>query len=505
MRTRGAKPRSPPLIVLARALLQRVIMLQRFNASTRAAVTAVALFTSVSLVFGQTKIVAPENKYQVEEDVKAGREAAREVEQQLPILRDDGVDGYVERVGQRLVENIPSEFQHSQFRYSFDVVNVSDLNAFALPGGPMFINRGMLQAAKNEGEVAGVLAHEISHVALRHGTAQAGKATPYQVGSILGQIAGAILGGVAGQVLSIGSQVIPGTLFLRYGRDYERQADLLGAQIMARSGYDPRDMANMFQTIQAKGGGSGGPEWLSSHPNPANRYDAINKESAQLRVTNPVRSTAEFTQLRSRLQRMSPAPTTEQVMKQGGGGNQRTGRDTGYPAGQVGQVEPPSGRYQTFDGGNLFRLAVPSNWRELQGDNSVTFAPEGGYGEYQGQNVFTHGLQVGMEQINARNLREGTSQLIQGLAQSNPSLQQSGNFSNITVGGRPGLATVLTNVSDVTRQQERIALYTTQLQDGSLFFVVGVAPAREFNAYRQIFNRSVQSLQLNDGARNSRF
>ncbi len=137
--------------------------------------------------------------------MKAGREAAREVEQQLPILRDDGVDDYVERVGQRLAQAIPAEFQHREFRYSFDVVNVSDLNAFALPGGPMYINRGMMQAAKNEGEVAGVLAHEISHVALRHGTAQAGKATPYQVGSILGQIAGAILGGVAGQAISLGS------------------------------------------------------------------------------------------------------------------------------------------------------------------------------------------------------------------------------------------------------------------------------------------------------------
>ncbi len=254
--------------------------------TTRATATVVALFTSVSLVFGQTKIVAPENKYSVQEDVKAGREAAGQVEEQLPILRDDGVDDYVERVGARLVESIPSEFRHSEFRYTFDVVNISDINAFALPGGPMFVNRGMLEAAKNEGEVAGVLAHEISHVALRHGTAQAGKATPYQVGSILGQIAGAIIGGVAGQAVSLGSQFGFGTAFLKYGREYERQADLLGAQIMARAGYDPRDMANMFQTIQAKGG-NGGPEWMSSHPNPSNRYQAINQEAAQLRVTNP--------------------------------------------------------------------------------------------------------------------------------------------------------------------------------------------------------------------------
>jgi beta-barrel assembly-enhancing protease len=480
-------------------------MAQRLNRhpSTRAAAAAVALFTSVSLVFGQTKIVAPDNKYKVEEDVKAGREAAQEVAKQLPMLRDDGVDDYVERVGQRLVQNIPNEFRHSEFRYTFDVVNVSDLNAFALPGGPMYINRGMLEAAKNEGEVAGVLAHEISHVALRHGTAQAGKATPYQVGSILGQIAGAIIGGVAGQVLSIGSQVIPGTVFLKYGREYERQSDTLGAQIMARAGYDPRDMANMFQTLQAKGGG-GGIEWFSSHPNPGDRFQAITKEAALLRVSNPVRNTAEFTQVRSRLQRMAKAPTTEQVMKQGGG-NQRTSRDTGYPSGQVGQVEAPSGRYETFDGGDLFRIAVPSNWRELQGNNTVTFAPEGGYGDYQGQSVFTHGLQVGMEGSNARDLRTGTNQLVQALAQSNPQLRQSGTYTNITVAGRAGLATVLTNVSDVTRAQERIALYTTRLTDGSLFFVVGVAPASEFNGYRQIFNRSVQSLQLNDGNRNSRF
>src|SRR5688572_31903948 len=251
-------------------------MLQSFNqhASTRVAATAVALLTSVSLVFGQTKIVAPENNYKIEEDVKAGREAAREVEQQLPIMRDDGVDDYVERIGARLVQAIPAEFQHREFRYEFDVVNVSDLNAFALPGGPMYINRGMLEAAKNEGEVAGVLAHEISHVALRHGTAQAGKATKYQVGSIIGQIAGAVLGGTLGQVISLGSQFGFGTAFLKYGREYERQADLLGAQIMARAGYDPRDMASMFETIQSRSG-NGGPEWLSSHPNPSNRRQAI--------------------------------------------------------------------------------------------------------------------------------------------------------------------------------------------------------------------------------------
>ena len=205
---------------------------------------------------------------------------------------------------------IPNEFQHPEFRYSFDVVNVSDLNAFALPGGPMYINRGMLEAAKNEGEVAGVLAHEISHVALRHGTAQAGKATPYQVGSILGQIAGAIIGGVAGQAISLGSQFSFGTAFLRYGREYERQADIAGCPDHGARGLRPARHGEHVPDHPVQRGRNGGPEWMSGHPNPGNRYEAISKEAAQLRVTNPVRNTAEFTQVKSRLQRMAKAPTT---------------------------------------------------------------------------------------------------------------------------------------------------------------------------------------------------
>ena len=134
-----------------------------------------------------------------------------------------------------------------------------------------------------------------------------------------------------------------------------------------------------------------------------------------------------------------------------------------YPAGSRRTSRPPSVRYETFDGGNLFRVAVPSNWQELQGTNSVTFAPEGGYGEYRGQSVFTHGLQVGMEaSTNARDLRTATTQLMQGLAQSNPSLRQAGGFSNINVAGRPGLATVLTNVSR-SRAKRSGSRYHTRL------------------------------------------
>ncbi len=198
------------------------------------------------------------------------------------MVRDRRTESYVRGIGERLVAAIPGRLRQPAFRYSFQVVDRKDINAFALPGGPIYVNRGMLDAARNEGEVAGVIAHEISHVVLRHGTAQATKGTPFQFGALAGQILGSIVGGRTGLAIAQGSQIGLGTYFMKYSREYEREADLLGAQIMAGAGYDPRDMANMFQTI-ARRSGNGGPEWLSDHPSPSNRYAAINREAELLR------------------------------------------------------------------------------------------------------------------------------------------------------------------------------------------------------------------------------
>src|SRR5437867_12232406 len=244
--------------------------MKSFPLKSRSASVAVALALSSTLVAAQTQITAPNNSYTPAQDVELGQKAAAEARQQLPVMRDDEVTSYVENLGRRLVAAIPSELQHPEFRYTFEVVNVKEINAFALPGGPMFVNRGMIDAASNEGEVAGVMAHELSHVILRHGTAQASKATKYEIGQLAGAVIGAIIGGTVGSVVAQGTQFGLGTAFLRFGREFVQQADIQGAQIMARAGYDPRDMANMFKTIQERSG-SGGPQWLSDHPNPGNR------------------------------------------------------------------------------------------------------------------------------------------------------------------------------------------------------------------------------------------
>ena len=282
--------------------------------TNRLAATGCVALLAASLVSAQTQVTPPENDYSPADDVKVGREAAAEVREQLPMLRDEAVTSYVREVGRRLVSVIRSDLRHPGFRYSFDVVNVSDLNAFALPGGPMFVNRGMLEAAANEGEVASVMAHEISHVVLRHGTAQASRATPYQIGEVAGHVLGALIGGRVGSIVAQGASFGLGTAFLRYGREYERQADIEGVQMLARAGYDPRDMANMFRTIEQKGG-RGGPEWLSSHPNPGNRYEAIMEEAASLRVEDPRRNTQAFERVRARLRSLPKAPTTEKVTR----------------------------------------------------------------------------------------------------------------------------------------------------------------------------------------------
>src|SRR6195256_3206635 len=280
-----------------------------------ASLALISMFLLPVSVFSQTQISYHGNKFKPEEDVQLGRQAAQQAEQQMPILRDAQATEYLSTVGERLVAAIPAEFQHPEFHYYFKIVNASDINAFALPGGPMYVNRGMIEAAHTEGEMAGVMAHELSHVALRHGTAQATKAQKYGLlAGILG-IGGQILGGPAGAAAQIAGQGV-GVYFLKFSREYETEADILGAQIMARAGYDPHDLANMFQTIERQSGGGGG-GFLSDHPSPANRYARIQQEARYLRVTNPIGYSREFDRIKTRLGGLPRAQTTAEVARNG--------------------------------------------------------------------------------------------------------------------------------------------------------------------------------------------
>ena len=439
-----------------------------------------------------TRIVAPKNGYKIQDDVQAGQQAAREAEQQLPILNDNEVQDYIERVGQRLVRAIPGEFNHPEFRYSFKVVNARDINAFALPGGPTYFNRGMIEAAKTEGELAGVMAHEISHVALRHGTAQATKAQKYSILGGIGAIAGAVIGGGVGSVIGQGSQTAVGVYFLKFGREYETQADILGAQMMARAGYDPRDLARMFQTIQQQGG-RGGPEFLSSHPNPENRYARINQEAQLLgAVRNPVGNTRDFQNVQARLRGQGRAPSMGEIAQGQGQGQGQGGQN--YPSnGRRERVAYPSTRYRTVNN-QLFRLSVPDNWRDYAAQNSVTLAPEGA----ADQNGVTHGVILGVDQSQSRDLRQATDQYLNEVLQGNPYLRAQGGYRQTTVSGRTGLSTTLSGRSPVTGQTEVVTVITTLLRDGSIFYMNYVTPQYDQRNYQTAFNNILRSIQLND-------
>jgi predicted Zn-dependent protease len=459
--------------------------------------TAVAVLALPVSVWSQTQIKYHSNKYKPADDVKVGRQAAAEVEQQMPILNDSDATNYVSRVGQRLVSSIPSEFQHPEFQYYFKIVNARDINAFALPGGPMYVNRGMIEAAHNEGEMAGVMAHELSHVALRHGTAQASKAQKYGLlAGILG-IGGAIVGGPAGAAAQIAGQGV-GVYFLKFSREYETEADILGARIMANAGYDPHDLANMFKTIEQQSGGGGG-GFLSDHPSPSDRYARINQEAQYLRVNNPIRDSRDFDRVQARLRGMGRASSMEEIARSGN--RYPSGETTGnYPNNPPrGRVDYPSTRYQSYSTlGGIVRVSVPSNWRQLSESSSVWFSPEGAYGQYQGQVVYTHGVNFGMAQTQSRNLQQATQEFLNGLAQGNTNLRQRSGLVRTTVAGRTGLTSTMTNVNEATGQAESITVITSLLRNGQLFYMIAVAPENESASYQTAFRSVLRSLQLSD-------
>jgi Zn-dependent protease with chaperone function len=472
------------------------LVLKGYSKNITALMLAWTMLMMPLLAFGQTRVSMPKNRYKVQDDVKLGRDASRQVEQQMPILNDYQSTEYVQEVGRRLVASIPPEFQQPEFQYTFKIVNARDINAFALPGGPMYVNRGMIEAAQNEGEMAGVMAHEIAHVALRHATAQATKqSNPLNqilgIGAILG---GAILGGQAG---AQAGQIFAAGYFLRYAREYETQSDILGSQIMARAGYDPRDLANMFRTIERQsGGGSRNPEWLSSHPNPGNRYATIEREAQALRVTRePIKITQGFANTKRRLQGYAPAPTMAEIernsQRQGGGsGSNGTISQGRYES----RVEYPSSRSRGYNLG-VAAVNAPENWQIVnQSNTEIWLAPEGAYGS----EGITHGALVGIQQGGTRNLQRDADSYVQGILQSNNYLRAQSNYSRVSLGGRNGLGIILSGTSPITRRSEVVTVYTTQLRNGDLFYIVAVAPQAESSNYNYAFRNMVSSIRFND-------
>src|SRR5260221_339288 len=227
--------------------------------------------------------------YSAETDVQVGKQNAEILKKRLPLCNAPKVDEYLTKLGLKLVAKLPT--RGVQYPWEFHCVNSKEINAFALPGGYVFVNRGAIEVADNEAQLAAVMAHELSHVALRHGTAQASKAQLMQGAA---RMVGGIFGGsTGGALLTQGVALGAGGLLLRYSRSDETQADVLGTQALYDAGYDPRAMAQFFEKLEAETKGKNPPQFLSDHPNPGHRVERVDEEIGtqaliqELAETNP--------------------------------------------------------------------------------------------------------------------------------------------------------------------------------------------------------------------------
>jgi len=212
------------------------------------------------------------------QEVDMGKQAAQEVDQTLGLYKDAKLEAYVAKLGQSLSQ----QTNRKQLPWQFHVVEDPGVNAFALPGGPVYVTRGILGTLTTEAQLAGVMGHECGHIAARHSANQISKATLAQVGLGIGSVLSPQVASLS-QVASAGLQV----LFLKFSRDDESQADKLGFAYMANDGYDARQLVDLFKTLERVSklaGGSKVPEWLETHPDPENREKAAEDRLKEVKI-----------------------------------------------------------------------------------------------------------------------------------------------------------------------------------------------------------------------------
>lgn len=458
--------------------------------------TCAAAALAASLVVGaasaQTVITPPPNDFLPAEDVRLGEDAAAIARGHLRLLTDTQVNRYVGEVATRLVEAIPTELRQPGFLYSFDVLDIDYLNAFGLPGGPVYITRSFIEAAGTEAELAGVIAHVIAHVVLRHGTAQLTAADKFQFGEIAAESLGTAVSAPRLGIMAQGVNFGLSTYFLKYHPDHERQADILAAHLMARAGYDPTHLASAYRTIATAGVGRGGPQWMSSHPDFGGRDDTILLEAATLRIEgSPV--TGRLAAIQTRLRSMPPAPTLDEISCAHGSVNVATTRSiVRLP------LPVPAGQYRSVTAGDVILMSVPVNWVRVPRGNTVTFAPEGAFFESEDATEFTHGIQIGVARSLTGDLEGDMQALLLSFGEANPHLRWVPAYRRVTIGGRKGVTTTLHNVSAYTRNFETVSASAAHLSDGTLLYVIGIAPQDEAGLYRKAFDQVLGSIQLAD-------
>ena len=415
------------------------------------------------------------NLFSTQQDVQVGKENAAQIDKQLPLVNDPEVLQYLNALGKKLVTYAPNN--QAEYAWQFKVVNSADINAFALPGGYIYVNRGALDAAENEAQLAGVMSHESGHVVMRHGTHMATQALPLElILGLMGQ--GETL---AGQLARAGIGFGVNSIMLHNSRSAETQADEVGTYILYQAGYDPHAMVQFFQIIEKKY-----PQrtlqFFSDHPNPEYRIRDVDAEIARLGPPSTTKTDSpEFEAIKQRLAESAPPPGT--------GGTPKMSAQQQPPP-------PPSEQMIRFDG-KVFALAYPGNWQVQQNEDGVALFPPGGMVTGpEGDTAQAYGAAISRYDPQQPNwgLIDATQELVESMQQSNPQMhvvQQTG----MNLRGAPAVSTLLQNASPIEGKRETDHLVTIR-QENYVLALIFIAPAEAFDTYTPTFDKILQSVEI---------
>jgi beta-barrel assembly-enhancing protease len=335
-------------------------------------------------------------------------------------------------------------------------------------------------------------------VVMRHSMREASKSQWIQLGgALLSGVVGAVSGNsVLGQLGQLGIQVGAGGVIMKYSREAETEADLVGSQIMYDAGFDPYSMVEFFQVLEKQSGGSGGPSFLSDHPNPGNRAQTVANAIKKFPRKDFARSdSSEFVSMKRVADGLKPL-TAQQIAQQ-----QKQQRGSSLPNGggipEGGGDILPAGGFKTLNQG-AFSMSYPSNWQVFGGDSGgVTIAPQSGVGE----GAIAYGVAINGAKTRTRtNIDDITNQIVQMLQQTNPDMRANGRPQSIRVNGVSGRSVDMTSVSPLQSNggavPERDWLVTLPRSDGSVVYLVFIAPEQQFNQLRPTYEQMLKTLRV---------
>ena len=461
-------------------------------------VMLIVLASVTGCAYARVELSPCRNRFPPDAQIELGKQSTRQVYQQMPVLPDKSpVTQYIQQLGNKLAQHAPGY----QWPYNFHVADVADINAFALPGGTIFVNLGTIQAAENEAQLAGVMAHEISHVVLQHSVCNEEKQQRVGLLAGLGEMAAGItLGGsTVGGIANQGIQDITSLGFLKMSRSAEKQADLEGVGILYDAGYDPHGMPQFFAIIEAKYG-EGGAQFLNDHPNPGNRLEYVDKEIASFPPhASYIATSPDFEHIQQVASGMHAY--TDSEIASGAWKKHRadqTAKEGVHNNGKTGKNSPDlsaSTQWKDFSIGG-YTLQIPSNWNVYRKQSEAIAGPSSAViraTDGSAGNV-TDGMLTGIYHPE-ENVGDSAAldALVHEITQNNPNIKP-GAPREIQVNGLKAQTIECRNAVGSNGQSEHYWITAFRRKNGSLRYFAFVAPTEDFKTLRPTFHRILRSM-----------